>query len=160
MRSVRGSPTPRRAPSSPPTAAGSTARSSNSKKIADQAAERAPSVEKLIVVRRTAQAVEMRPGRDLWWHELMTPAVSTQCETVPSDAEDLFFTIYTSGSTGAPKGIAHTVGGYLVDVHAALKWVLDFKPGDTLFCTSDAGWIEAFNRVVWPAHGRDHHRDV
>ena len=119
------------------------------KKIADQAAERAPSVEKLIVVRRTAQAVEMRPGRDLWWHELMTPAVSAQCETVPLDAEDLFFTIYTSGSTGAPKGIAHTVGGYLVDVHAALKWVLDFKPGDTLFCTSDAGWIVGHSIVLY-----------
>ncbi|GAB4201807.1 MAG: acetate--CoA ligase [Roseiflexaceae bacterium] len=120
------------------------------KEIADQAVEHAPSVEVCVVVKRTGQPVQMRAGRDYWWHDLMAlPIASAQCETVPLDAEDPFFIIYTSGSTGKPKGVVHTLGGYMVDVYATLKWVLDFKEEDTLFCTSDAGWIVGHSIVLY-----------
>ena len=119
------------------------------KRIADEAAAQCPSVEKMIVVKRCDNAVHMKAGRDLWWHEIVTPTVSAISETEVMDAEDPFFIIYTSGSTGAPKGVLHTVGGYMVDVYATLKWVLDFKPGDTLFCTSDAGWIVGHSIVLY-----------
>ena len=119
------------------------------KQIADDAAAQCPSVEKIIVVQRCKNDVHMQPGRDLWWHDIMTPQVSALCETEVMDAEDPFFIIYTSGSTGAPKGVLHTVGGYMVDIYATLKWVLDFKPGDTLFCTSDAGWIVGHSIVLY-----------
>jgi acetyl-CoA synthetase len=119
------------------------------KDIADAAAAQTPSVEKMIVVKRCGNAVNMREGRDLWWSDLMTPDLSDQCATEPMDAEDPFFIIYTSGSTGAPKGVLHTVGGYCVDVHSTLGWVLDFKPGDVLFCTSDAGWIVGHSIVLY-----------
>jgi len=119
------------------------------KKIADEAAAQVASVEHMIVVRRCANPVMMRAGRDLWWPDLMTDDVSSHCPTEAMDAEDPFFIIYTSGSTGAPKGVLHTVGGYCVDVFSTLKWVLDFKPGDTVFCTSDAGWIVGHTTVLY-----------
>ncbi|GAB4123911.1 MAG: acetate--CoA ligase [Roseiflexaceae bacterium] len=120
------------------------------KEIADQAVEHCPSIEACVVVKRTAQAVDMRTGRDYWWHDLMgLPIASPVCETVPLDAEDPFFIIYTSGSTGKPKGVVHTLGGYMVDVYSTLKYVLDFKEEDTLFCTSDAGWIVGHSIVLY-----------
>jgi acetyl-CoA synthetase len=119
------------------------------KAIVDDAAAQTPSVERVIVVKRAANDVGWVDGRDAWWHDIVTPEVSAVCATEPMNAEDPFFIIYTSGSTGAPKGVLHTVGGYCVDVYAALKWVLDFKPGDTLFCTSDAGWIVGHSIVLY-----------
>jgi acetyl-CoA synthetase len=120
------------------------------KKIADEAVEHAPSIETCVVIQRTGQAVHMRSGRDYWWHELMAlPIAGAQCEAEPLDAEDPFFIIYTSGSTGRPKGVVHTVGGYMVDVYSTLGQVLDFKEEDTLFCTSDAGWIVGHSIVLY-----------
>jgi len=120
------------------------------KEIADQAVEHCPSVEACIVVKRTGQSVNMQSGRDYWWSELMAlPIASTVCESVALDAEDPFFIIYTSGSTGKPKGVVHTLGGYMVDVYSSLKQVLDFKEEDTLFCTSDAGWIVGHSIVLY-----------
>jgi acetyl-CoA synthetase len=120
------------------------------KQIADEALEHAPSVETCVVVQRTGHGAAMRSGRDYWWHELMSlPIASTQCPAEPLGAEDPFFIIYTSGSTGRPKGVVHTLGGYMVDIYATLKWVLDFKEEDTLFCTSDAGWIVGHSIVLY-----------
>jgi acetyl-CoA synthetase len=120
------------------------------KEIADQALEHCPSVEVCAVVRRTDHPIQMQSGRDYWWHELMAlPIASPICETAALDAEDPFFIIYTSGSTGRPKGVVHTLGGYLVDVSSTLKQVLDFREEDTLFCTSDAGWIVGHSIVLY-----------
>jgi acetyl-CoA synthetase len=120
------------------------------KEIADQAVEHCPCVEACVVVKRTGQPVTMQTGRDYWWNELMSlPIASTVCESVALDAEDPFFIIYTSGSTGKPKGVVHTLGGYMVDVYSSLKQVLDFKEEDTLFCTSDAGWIVGHSIVLY-----------
>jgi acetyl-CoA synthetase len=120
------------------------------KQIADQAVDHAPSVETCVVIRRTGQDVTMQPGRDYWWHELMAlPIAGSYCDAEPLDAEDPFFIIYTSGSTGRPKGVVHTLGGYMVDVYTTLRDVLDFHEEDTLFCTSDAGWIVGHSIVLY-----------
>jgi acetyl-CoA synthetase len=120
------------------------------KEIADQALDHCPSVETCVVVRRTGHAVDLHSGRDYWWHDLMAlPVASPICAAEPLDAEDPFFIIYTSGSTGKPKGIVHTLGGYMVDVYDSLRQVLDFKEQDTLFCTSDAGWIVGHSIVLY-----------
>ncbi len=120
------------------------------KEIADQAVDHAPSIETCVVIKRTGHEVDIRSGRDYWWHDLMSlPIASARCESEPLDAEDPFFIIYTSGSTGKPKGVVHTLGGYMVDVYTTLKYVLDFKEEDTLFCTSDAGWIVGHSIVLY-----------
>jgi acetyl-CoA synthetase len=120
------------------------------KQIADAAVENAPSIESCVVIQRTGKPVEMRSGRDYWWHELMAlPIAAPSCVAEPLDAEDPFFIIYTSGSTGKPKGVVHTLGGYMVDVYTSLAQVLDLKEEDTLFCTSDAGWVVGHSIVLY-----------
>ncbi|HEU5088762.1 MAG TPA: acetate--CoA ligase, partial [Roseiflexaceae bacterium] len=120
------------------------------KEIADQAIEHTPSIETVVVVQRTSHGVNMQAGRDYWWHELMAlPIAQPACEPAVLEAEDTFFIMYTSGSTGRPKGVVHTLGGYMVDVYTSLKSVLDFKEEDTLFCTSDAGWIVGHSIVLY-----------
>ncbi len=119
------------------------------KHIADLAVADAPSVETVICVRHAGNPLQQQP-RDRDWAELMAQdGLDEPCPTASMDAEDPFFIIYTSGSTGAPKGVVHTVGGYLVDVYAALRWTLDFRDGDVLFCTSDAGWIVGHSIVLY-----------
>ena len=97
-------------------------------------------VEKLIVVRRAGNDVEMQDGRDLWYHELIADA-SADCPAEEMDSEDLAFLLYTSGTTGKPKGIMHTTGGYAVQSHCTGKWNFDLHEGDVYWCTADVGWI-------------------
>jgi acetyl-CoA synthetase len=119
------------------------------KRITDEAVAEAPSVQTVICVRHAGNETT-RHERDRDWHTLINdPATDAPRATEPMDSEDPFFIIYTSGSTGAPKGVVHTVGGYLVDVYSSLKWALDFRAGDVLFCTSDAGWIVGHSIVLY-----------
>jgi len=97
-------------------------------------------VEKLIVVRRAGDDVEMQDGRDLWYHELIADATA-DCPAEEMDSEDLAFLLYTSGTTGKPKGIMHTTGGYAVQSHCTGKWNFDLHDGDVYWCTADVGWI-------------------
>ena len=107
--------TPRRSWSSPPTAAGGAARSCRSSRTSTRPWTKSPTVEKCIVFNRCNQPVDMKPGRDLWWHELMADA-SADCPAEPLDSEHPLFILYTSGSTGKPKGVLHTTAGYLLGV--------------------------------------------
>lgn len=117
---------------------------------ADQALDGAPSVEKVIVVKRTPNFVDMDPERDFWWHDLMNdPEISNYCEPEVMDAEDPLFILYTSGSTGKPKGVLHTTGGYLVYVNLTFKLVFDYKPEETFFCTADIGWVTGHSYIVY-----------
>lgn len=108
----------------------------------------APSVEKVLVVKRTGQAVEMQGGRDHWWHELQ-PQVSTDCPAEPMDSEDLLFILYTSGSTGKPKGVVHTTAGYNLYTHITSQWIFDLQDTDVYWCTADVGWITGHSYIVY-----------
>ena len=115
---------------------------------ADQALFDTPSIEHVIVVRRTGEPVNMDAKRDLWWHEA-TSGVSAKCEPVPMDSEDPLFILYTSGSTGKPKGVLHTTGGYLVYASFTHQMVFDYHPGDIYWCTADLGWITGHSYIVY-----------
>ncbi|MST01399.1 MAG: acetate--CoA ligase [Pedosphaera sp.] len=115
---------------------------------ADKSMERTPSVEKILVVRRTGSPVAMQVGRDQWWHEALE-SVSPSCPPEPMDAEDPLFILYTSGSTGKPKGVLHTTGGYLVYAAATHHYVFDYKPGDIYWCTADVGWITGHSYILY-----------
>lgn len=114
----------------------------------DQALEDAPSIENVVVVRRTGDDVEMREGRDHYWDELMENA-SGDCPAEEMDSEDLLFILYSSGSTGKPKGIVHTTGGYLTHVYATTKWVHDLQEDDLYWCTADIGWVTGHSYIVY-----------
>lgn len=120
------------------------------KKIANAAVDRAGTIQSVICVQRTGQEVEMVPGRDYWYHDLMSlPIADPNAETEVMDAEDPLFILYTSGTTGKPKAILHTHGGYMVGTSTTLKWVFDIKPEDVWWCAADPGWITGHSYIVY-----------
>ena len=108
----------------------------------------AKTVEKVIVVERTKQAITMTEGRDYWWHDLEKDA-SADCPAEIMDSEDTLFILYTSGSTGKPKGVVHTTGGYNLYTHITTKWIFDLKETDVYWCTADIGWITGHSYTVY-----------
>ncbi len=118
------------------------------KRMVDEALQNAPSVERVVVYRRTDHGVPMQDGRDLWWDALMENA-SADCKPARLDAEHPLFILYTSGSTGKPKGILHTTGGYLTHTTVTAKYIFDLKDEDTYWCTADIGWITGHSYVVY-----------
>ena len=115
---------------------------------ADQAAAECPSIERMVVVRRTGDEVAFEAGRDVWWHEAMAEAAA-DCPPEPMGAEDPLFILYTSGSTGKPKGVLHTTGGYLLYASYTHELVFDYHPGDVYWCTADIGWITGHSYIIY-----------
>ena len=118
------------------------------KEQADVALEEAPSVEHVIVCKRTGDGVPWTAGRDVWWHDLIFDSPK-ECETEKLDANDPLFFLYTSGTTGKPKGIIHAHGGYAVGTAYTLKWVFDMKDEDIWWCAADIGWITGHSYIVY-----------
>jgi acetyl-CoA synthetase len=120
------------------------------KETADEALADCPSIESVLVLRRTGQDdVPMTAGRDHWWHDVV-PRQSPTCPAEPMDAEDLLYLLYTSGTTARPKGIMHTTGGYLTQVAYTHKYVFDLKPDeDVYWCAADVGWVTGHSYIVY-----------
>ena len=118
------------------------------KSNADKAVAQTPSIEHVVVVRRTGEPVDMVDERDVWWQEAMSKA-DPECSPVEIDAEDPLFILYTSGSTGKPKGVLHTTGGYLVYADYTFEQIFDYKKDDIYWCTADIGWITGHSYIVY-----------
>ena len=119
------------------------------KAAADKAlASGCASVERVIVYQRTGKPVSMKPGRDVWWHEVIEGQPPT-CEPEWVDAEHPLYLLYTSGSTGKPKGIQHCTGGYLLQAKLSTQWIFDLRDEDVFWCTADVGWVTGHSYVVY-----------
>jgi acetyl-CoA synthetase len=119
------------------------------KDAVDAAVQGATSVEKVLVVKRTAGDVAWQEGRDVWWHDVVE-AASDEHEAQAHDSEHPLFILYTSGTTGRPKGILHTSGGYLTQAAYTNSVVHDLHPEtDVYWCTADVGWVTGHSYIVY-----------
>jgi acetyl-CoA synthetase len=114
----------------------------------DRALESCPSVERVVVVRRTGTAIEMLEGRDVDYLDLLDGRPAEH-EPERLDAEHPLFILYTSGTTGKPKGVLHTTAGYMVGVGVTTRDVFDLAPDDVYFCTADVGWVTGHSYIVY-----------
>ena len=118
------------------------------KSNADIAVQKTPSIDNILVVKRTGSSVEMKEGRDVWWHDALSSADS-ECEPEEMEAEDPLFILYTSGSTGKPKGVMHTTGGYMVYTSTTHHYIFDYHPDEIYWCTADIGWITGHSYIIY-----------
>jgi acetyl-CoA synthetase len=119
------------------------------KQNADDAVADTPSIEKVVVLRRTGNDVPWNDQRDVWWHDLVE-GQSTDCPPEAMDAEDLLYLLYTSGTTAKPNGIMHTTGGYLTGVSTTHRLVFDLHPDtDVYWCAADIGWVTGHSYIVY-----------
>lgn len=118
------------------------------KSVVDEALETCPSVQKVLVVNRLNWPINMKTGRDVWYHNELMHATE-QCAAEEMDSEDELFILYTSGSTGKPKGVVHTCGGYMVYAGYTFANVFQYRESDIFWCTADVGWVTGHSYILY-----------
>ncbi|MGZ3779733.1 MAG: acetate--CoA ligase [Pseudobdellovibrionaceae bacterium] len=114
----------------------------------DKALTRVPFAEKVLVIKYSQQSIDMKSGRDIWYHDAVKD-VTDHCEPEMMDAEDPLFILYTSGSTGKPKGVLHSTGGYLLFASLTHKYIFDYHEEDIYWCSADVGWVTGHSYIVY-----------
>jgi acetyl-CoA synthetase len=118
------------------------------KEIADEAVKECPSIEKVVVLKRSFANIKMKEERDLWWHDLVKHA-SSDHKAISMEAEDPLFILYTSGSTGKPKGVVHTSAGYMLYSSFTFRNVFQIEEDSVYWCTADIGWITGHSYITY-----------
>jgi len=118
------------------------------KSIIDEALKTCPSIDTVLVAKRTNAEVEMKEGRDQWLQPLLDEADANNVAEI-MDSEDPLFILYTSGSTGKPKGMLHTTAGYMVYAAYTFKNIFAYEENDVYWCTADIGWITGHSYILY-----------
>ena len=120
----------------------------NLKSIVDSAINRCSFPQKVLLIKRTNEEVNIISERDILFDEIKSK-VSDECNPEIMDAEDPLFILYTSGSTGKPKGMVHTCAGYMVYVSYTFKNIFQYETNDIYWCTADIGWITGHSYIIY-----------
>ena len=120
----------------------------NLKAIVDDALDICKTQQKVLMIKRTNELVNLVEKRDFFLEDLISN-VDDSCEAEIMDAEDPLFILYTSGSTGKPKGMVHTCGGYMVYTSYTFKNIFQYEEDDVYWCTADIGWITGHSYILY-----------
>jgi len=120
----------------------------NLKAIVDDALDICKTQQKVLMIKRTNELVNLVEKRDFFLEDLIAN-VDDSCEAEIMDAEDPLFILYTSGSTGKPKGMVHTCGGYMVYTSYTFKNIFQYEEDDVYWCTADIGWITGHSYILY-----------
>ena len=120
----------------------------NLKCIVDDALLKCNDKQRVLVVNRTQEEINIDKNRDFLLDDIIS-SVEDYCDPVLMDAEDPLFILYTSGSTGKPKGMVHSIAGYMVYTSYTFKNIFQYKENDVYWCTADIGWITGHSYILY-----------
>ena len=105
---------------------------------------------KVIIYRRGLDPkMPVVAGRDVDWQELAARHEGAQVPCAWLESSEPSYILYTSGTTGQPKGVQRDVGGYAVALASSMKLIYCGEPGETMFTTSDIGWVVGHSYIVY-----------
>ena len=115
--------------------------------IVSQAIADAPTVERVVVLRRTAPTERVR--NEVSWQDFLAAGAGHDDTHVELEANEPAYILATSGTTAKPKLAVHTHGGYQVYVYSMGKWMFGLGPTDIWWSTSDIGWVVGHSYIVF-----------
>lgn len=103
----------------------------------------------VLVNRGLVEDISWTEGRDVDYARARSAVGQVSVDVEWLESNEPSYILYTSGTTGKPKGIQRDTGGYAVALASSMKYIYSGNPGDTIFTTSDIGWVVGHSYIVY-----------